>query len=1073
MVRTTLLVSAFISSMAFAAVGNSVLTGNVVDAATKKPVEDVVVTVTAPTLQGEEIAVTDKAGFYRIPQLPGGTYLMRFEKSSYKLLTRPGVVVALDRTVRLNVEFQPDSVTLDTVVVVGKPPTVDTASAQQGISIGKDFIKNLAVVTPNGTGTQNFEDLARTAPQVSSETYGFGINGGTAGENLLVVDGAQVNDPVFGVLNAGNGAGGPQMPTAFLEEVNVITGGYMPEFGRASGGAIVAQTKSGQNETHGSIYGNYWPGALTANAKSIVDEGSVFQFNSKRWNTGDFGAEVGGSIVKDKLWYYVGVNSSINRNVNTRTTAPFALVDANGQAVTNPNDGVDFARDADGRLQRSTIRDVKQTFTDRRSTFVLGKLTYNIDSGQSLALGFNANAQGATTPVFNAAADSRFKRVESGTNTFSTTLQYRGGFLNKTLLVDVNASWFRLQTNISTDDGSTAGSTTGQGGVSSFIFRRTIPHPITDFESIPAPLQSICETRGAQPRTEIDYRGGTRIVSACPVTGGGGTYTIGGPGFLENATSDRFQFRANTSYLLQAAGHHIFKGGIDLETSTFQSVKSYSGGVQYRESPSGNTFAAFRSYSYSSAPDELTVIPKVVSTPRQFSTGLFIQDAWSIMDVITLQAGLRYETQQLFASDGTLGISLNNMLMPRVGLIYDFTQSGRSKLYANYARYMNNLPLRIADRALTGEYQGQYVLGRADGPCNPLSVGVRQAQIDCGVIENGRVLSADPLTVSPRFARVGNGRTLVDPGLQPFTKDEVSAGAEYEIIPDLRLGASFTHNFLINIVEDLSNDEANTYFIGNPNQRIGSAFPKPIRNYYGATAVATKNFSDGWSLQASYTWSSLYGNYSGAVQTDTDQLDPGISADFDLKSLLPNRTGFLANDRTHFIKAYLAKSFEVSDTFSFLLSLSYEGRSGLPINYLASHPIYGADNAYVLPRGSGGRTPFTNSLNARAGLTYKFSKTNSIGFSADVFNFINAQTAVAVDQSISTSDLLPIVATAGQNGARDLCIEGTGACTLKVKKVDDNGAIVDADASDINVNFKQPTAFQQPLSVQFSVKLTF
>ena len=60
----------------------SVLTGNVVDAASKAPVADVVVTATSPSLQGEQVVVTDGTGLYRIPQLPPGTYTLRFEKES-------------------------------------------------------------------------------------------------------------------------------------------------------------------------------------------------------------------------------------------------------------------------------------------------------------------------------------------------------------------------------------------------------------------------------------------------------------------------------------------------------------------------------------------------------------------------------------------------------------------------------------------------------------------------------------------------------------------------------------------------------------------------------------------------------------------------------------------------------------------------------------------------------------------------------------------------------------------------------------------------------------------------------
>ena len=50
----------------------------------------------------------------------------------------------------------------------------------------------------------------------------------------------------------------------FIKEVNVITGGYMPEYGRSTGGILNVVTKSGSNEFHGSVFGNLTPGALQA-----------------------------------------------------------------------------------------------------------------------------------------------------------------------------------------------------------------------------------------------------------------------------------------------------------------------------------------------------------------------------------------------------------------------------------------------------------------------------------------------------------------------------------------------------------------------------------------------------------------------------------------------------------------------------------------------------------------------------------------------------------------------------------------------------------------------------------------
>ena len=80
----------------------SVLTGTVVDANNKQPVADVVVTATSPNLQGEQLAVTDATGLYRIPQLPPGVYTLRFEKETFQPYSRSDIALRLNSTDLVN-----------------------------------------------------------------------------------------------------------------------------------------------------------------------------------------------------------------------------------------------------------------------------------------------------------------------------------------------------------------------------------------------------------------------------------------------------------------------------------------------------------------------------------------------------------------------------------------------------------------------------------------------------------------------------------------------------------------------------------------------------------------------------------------------------------------------------------------------------------------------------------------------------------------------------------------------------------------------------------------------------------
>ena len=87
----------------------STITGTIVDASTKKPISDAVVTATSPSLKGERSTNTDPQGSYRLPDLPPGTYALSVQADGYKPYTRSNITLPLNRTIRINVELLPES----------------------------------------------------------------------------------------------------------------------------------------------------------------------------------------------------------------------------------------------------------------------------------------------------------------------------------------------------------------------------------------------------------------------------------------------------------------------------------------------------------------------------------------------------------------------------------------------------------------------------------------------------------------------------------------------------------------------------------------------------------------------------------------------------------------------------------------------------------------------------------------------------------------------------------------------------------------------------------------------------
>jgi hypothetical protein len=421
----------------------SVLIGNVVDASTKAPVPDVVVTATSPSLQGEQVVVTDATGLYRVPQLPPGVYTLRFEKESFRPYSREQIDVAADRTLRLNVELLPEVAGAETVTVIGTAPTIDVGSSATGTTVSQEFVKNLAVARPGGLGGANrsFDSLAQTAPQANPDVYGVGINGATSPENLYLIDGLSVNNPGYGTL-------GTPLTAEFMDEVNVVTGGYMPEYGRTTGGAISAVTKSGGSEFHGSVFGTFSPGSLTGASGQIPSNTPVINARRDIGNIGDVGATLGGYILPDRLWFFAGFQFAKQRYVYYRSF---------------------------NQLQGTTVVPIENSeqrrFGDEQSINYIGKLTYLASSDHRLGLtvtgtptkgggdaSFPLRTRSTQRGIFSGLnwATGTFNafHIESSFDSLDITGELHSSFLDKKLLLDVRVGWHHQNDSGLPGDGS-------------------------------------------------------------------------------------------------------------------------------------------------------------------------------------------------------------------------------------------------------------------------------------------------------------------------------------------------------------------------------------------------------------------------------------------------------------------------------------------------------------------------------------------------------------------------------------------------------------------------------------------
>lgn len=973
------------------------------------------VVVRSNSLQGEQSTLTDDSGFYRLPNLPPGTYTVQIFHGSYLEYRVSDVALHGIDTIRVNGRLRPTGSDERDITVAA--PSIDVGSSSVGATVDQEFLRRVPIMQPNGPGglTRSFEAVATVSPGAMVDTRGVSLAGATSAENNYQVDGMSVGSPRVGVNSS-------PLSVEFVEEVTVVDGGYMPEFGRSLGGTVSATTKSGGNEIHGSAWVSAVPGALGGIPQPTPTVGNALAFTGRLQFRGDAGATLGGPIVKDRLWYFVGFQAAQERYELER------------QLWVTPEPG--------GPAQH--LEGYDEQYESQYTTYqALAKLTYSANpdhkfsvtgiylpgfngTEDKIALGANLNGTASSRAYVDTAhvADVSGRWLASADNkrwTFDTSLGWHGEYRYHG--PNDKARW-----------GSGADSLAQKQGV----WSPTGARGLQEFEELDGAAAAACEPVYLAQR---DGREAPGVHQPCAMT----NYVTGGVGEVTDQTITRFQLQHTTSRTFEAAGHHTAKFGVDLQYISFYNEKGMTGGSQLIERDWG-VVEDNRRLGILVAPDEVVEFTYMKSRTTSPLWGGFLQDSWNIADRFTLNAGVRYDGQFITAND-RIWASVPMQIAPRAGFVFDPTQEGRSKIFGSFARSYQGLMLEMAE--INGQIESKIIGGYDPAGCDEARLTGDSSA--CTSPEN--TWSQDDEAPNRYFGTWGSAPTVVDPNLRPASTDEILAGLEYEVFDGLRTAAGYKRRWLNRVIEDMSRDEAASYFLGNPGYGIATDFPKATRNYDAAYLDFEKRFAKHWTARANYTISWLRGNYSGLIKPEIDQLLPNITSDFDLQSLLVNRTGPLPNDHRHRINAWGSYEFELGQYTVLTPGLSASAVSGAPISYLGAHDLYGPYESFLLERGAAGRTPWVFDVSASLFAKIKLGDTLAFGAGAEVYNVANWQAVTAVDQAYTYDSSVAPQAAGSDEG-------------------DLEQAAADAGAT-INPNFGLPTAFQSPRAVRFSVRFDF
>lgn len=921
----------------------------------------VTVELAGAKLLGGHSAVTAADGRYRFLSLIPGDYTVTATLAGFGKVQKKATVT-LDATSTANLQLALS--TTAEVTVTGEAPLIDSTSTTTGSNFAGKVIAQLPL------SSRNYADVVFVQPGVQADrgeqqgrSLQISVYGSTSAENSFLIDGVNTTNVIKGIQ-------GKDINTEFIQEVEVKTSGYQAEYGRNTGGVVNVITKSGGNEFHGGIFGYYNSLGMASDQVNVQTpafsrQGDVSAQTTTTSNTrSEGGVDLGGFALKDRIWFFAAYDRVITSN---------AIVPSTGNVA-----GQEFPA----------------TFTENKYSL---KLTLNLAQSTTL--------QG----VYFADRQSQVGRISPNPQSTNPT-SYNGR-------IDVGGP----------DYGARLNQLFGASGILTLAYGQHADR----FQTKPTGLnvQQVGDfTTSITNPGFYDYTGGYGVVSGYAQNnfskrqGFGGTYT----GYVGN-----HEFKVGGDYeKLKTSGSNYYTGGSALFIRACDQTQATTtcdlNAAPFYTNSQGETYKVFYEHDYySSSGDPASWVPALLITPTTKRWSAFVQDQWRITPALTVNAGVRYDSEKLIGTpsvqfpDGG-GFKLTNEWAPRFGVTWDFTGDGTSKLYASAGRFYYALPTDITFRSFSVSTT-QFQINYNPGVTNPSDfIG------GTVVCSDQNVPGCIPIS---NFTQIGGTGEPTDPGIKAAYQDEFTIGIEKAIDPTLSVGLKGTYRSLGRTIEDRCDlNQATTGVscaIMNPGATgpdnpgatgaygsctgsqnpthvprgtctapgQGVPIPEIHRIFKGIELVVRKQFTNEIWAQLSYLGSTLTGNYDGAVRQSDGQTDPGINSDWDYAEFRQNASGRLALDRPN--QGRLDAVYNAPWGLS--AGLQFYVRTGQPTSQLAYFNSGYGSVLYDKQRGYAGRLPTDYEMNMSLGYNVNVGQvTITPLFMA--FQLLNNQTITRVDQ---------------------------------------------------------------------------
>ncbi len=243
-------------------------------------------------------AQSNEAGLYVLPFLIPGPYTITASAQGFKTYSRKGIVIETSQVLALNIALEVGGVT-ETITVTGEAPLLQSAQSTIDQFIDSRTVGDMPL------GGRRALELVRLSSDVVFLDYAgdakprFAVAGGRAYQSTYLLDGGNIQN-----IRMASAQVDIDPPVEVIKEFRVVQNGYAAEYGGSASGVLMSTTKSGTNEFHGSGFEFFRNDRMDAAGFFAPTEGTRKIKAPLRYNL--FGATIGGPVIKNRTHFFTG-----------------------------------------------------------------------------------------------------------------------------------------------------------------------------------------------------------------------------------------------------------------------------------------------------------------------------------------------------------------------------------------------------------------------------------------------------------------------------------------------------------------------------------------------------------------------------------------------------------------------------------------------------------------------------------------------------------------------------------------------------------------------------------------------